>query len=346
LTHVLVRSIWCASFSAALLAPAAFSVESKTTHTGGGTTNLGAAPLPASPQVKLDMQMSPKLKVSASSRARGLAPCLTWVSQDVDPKAALLCVHGLGLHNGAYEHFGKRMADLGIATYAVDVRGFGSWQKAQGRGDVDFDDCLTDVADTLKVIHKVHPQLPVFLLGESMGGAIALRVTSKYPDLVDGLISCVPSGDRFKQRRTELKVALQTLKGFNKKFDVGTSVIEQAGQGNQALKDSWANDPLARLKLSPKELIQFQRFMNENHESARTITHQPVLMVQGIADKLVKPEGTMELFKELSTKDKEIQLINQASHLIFEESQFNDQALNDKVTAIVHNWMTSHIKTK
>lgn len=335
--HILSKSIWCASFCAALA-------------TAGAATDLGAAettrpaaiPQPSAGKTA-GMPMSPRLK---ASKSRGLAPCLTWVNQDSEPKAALLCVHGLGLHNGSYEHFGKRMAALGFATYAVDVRGFGSWQKAQGRSDVDFEDCLNDVSDTLKVIHRVHPGLPVFLLGESMGGAIALRVTSKYPELVDGLISCVPSGDRFKQRRTELKVALHMLEGFNKKFDVGTAVIEQAGHNNQALKDSWAADPLARLKLSPKELIQFQRFMNENHESARTITHQPVLMVQGIADKLVKPEGTMELFKELPTKDKEIQLIKQASHLIFEESQFNDQALNDKVTAMVDNWMTGHIKTK
>jgi acylglycerol lipase len=260
----------------------------------------------------------------------------------------------LGLHNATYQHFGERMAKAGIATYAVDVRGFGSWQQAAGRADVDFEDCLTDVADTLKFIHKANPGLPVFILGESMGGAIALRVTSKYPELVDGLISCVPSGDRFKQRRSELKVALHFLGGgANRKFDVGSEVIEQASSSsddttkvNEGLKSAWANDPLAKLKLSPKELIQFQRFMNENHDVAKTITTKPVLMVQGWEDNLVKWQGTLELWNELPTDDKQIELIPNAKHLIFEESQFNDQALNVRVDKMVTRWIDDHIVKK
>lgn len=282
---------------------------------------------------------------------RGLAPMLTWIDADSDPKAVLLCVHGLGLYNGSFEHFGKQMAPLGYATYAVDVRGFGSWQQSNGNRDVDFEDCLKDVHDTLRVIRRVHPDIPIFILGESMGGAIALRITSRYPELVDGLISAVPSGDRLRQRKTELKVALRLLKGAaNKKFDVGSDVIDQASQGkggkgqiNEELRDKWRRDPLARLELSPNELIQFQHFMNENHDSAKLIKNRPVLMVQGLDDNLVKAEGTLDLWHELPTDDKEIQLIPQARHLIFEESEFNDQALNEKVKAIVTRWLDTHI---
>ncbi len=281
---------------------------------------------------------------------RGMAPCMTWIDSDVDPKAALLCVHGLGLYNNSYENFGKRMASLGIATYAVDVRGFGSWQQAKGRAAVDFEECLDDVRDTLKVIHRAHPGLPVFILGESMGGAIALRLTAKYPQLVDGLISCVPSGDRFRSGKTDLQVAMRFLKGRNKQFDVGSAVVLQASGSrsnsgsNQGLQDAWLKDPLARLSLSPNELIQFQRFMNENHESAKQITERPVLMVQGWEDNLVKWEGTLELWKELATEDKQIELVANAKHLIFEESQFNEQALNDKMDKMVTRWMDDHIK--
>jgi alpha-beta hydrolase superfamily lysophospholipase len=280
---------------------------------------------------------------------RGMAPCMTWINPDVEPTAAILCVHGLGLHNGSYRAFGERMASKGVATYAVDVRGFGSWQQAKGRAEVDFEECLEDVRDTLKVIRRAHPGLPVFILGESMGGAIALRVTAKYPELVDGLISCVPSGDRFRQKKTELRVAMRLLHAPNKKIDVGTDVIHQATEGrsgdvNEQQKESWLNDPLARLSLSPKELLQFQRFMNENHDSARQITRSPVLMVQGWEDNLVKWEGTLELWKEVATDDKQIELVPAAKHLIFEESQFNDQALNEKMDKMVLRWMEDHIK--
>ncbi|MBK9206396.1 MAG: alpha/beta fold hydrolase [Candidatus Obscuribacter sp.] len=108
---------------------------------------------------------------------RGNAPCLSWFNADMPVKAVFVCVHGLGLHNGTYEALGKRLSTFGYATYAIDVRGFGSWMEAKGRECVDFDGCLSDLKSTLKVVHRAHPGVPVYLLGESIGGAIALRAT-------------------------------------------------------------------------------------------------------------------------------------------------------------------------
>src|ERR1700678_305315 len=58
------------------------------------------------------------------------APCLSWIDPQSKPKIALLCIHGLGLNSDSYTNFAKRVAHHGIATYAIDVRGFGSWMKA------------------------------------------------------------------------------------------------------------------------------------------------------------------------------------------------------------------------
>jgi alpha-beta hydrolase superfamily lysophospholipase len=282
---------------------------------------------------------------------RGTPPTMAWVDAEREPRAVLLCVHGLGLHNNSYEAFGKRMAQKGVATYAVDVRGFGSFMNKSTENTVDFESCLEhDIKPTLKVIHRAHPGLPVFLLGESMGGAIALRATEKYPDLVDGLISCVPSGDRFGQAKTDLKVAIHLLKpgGGNKKFDIGSSVVKAASTGaggvNSGLAQDWLEQKLNRKELSPNELMQFQKFMNDNHESAKKICTKPVLVVQGWDDNLVKATGTLKLWEELGTQDKDFVPIWGATHLIFEESQFNDPAVNDKADKVVIRWMLDHIK--
>ncbi|MEZ4544250.1 MAG: hypothetical protein R3C24_10150 [Cyanobacteriota/Melainabacteria group bacterium] len=54
------------------------------------------------------------------------------------------------------------------------------WKPGAGSGRIDFASCLEDVRRTLKVIKRAHRALPVFILGESMGGiAIALR-TAMY----------------------------------------------------------------------------------------------------------------------------------------------------------------------
>jgi acylglycerol lipase len=271
-------------------------------------------------------------------KRRTTPPMITWQNPDKPARCVLLCIHGLGLYNRSYEDFGKRMADLGIAVCAIDVRGFGSWMAAKGRESVDFDGCLADVKATLKVLHRVYPHLPIFIVGESMGGAIALRATSMYPELVSGLISSVPAGDRFQQGRTALKVAVHLLSGADKPFNVGEGVIKQATVKPE-LRDAWLNDPLDRLNLSARELMQFQGFMNQNHESAKAIIDRPVLIVQGCQDKLVKPEGTVELYNELGTHEKQLVLIPRSEHLIFEANQCPDDVLK-----VVTDWIDAHLK--
>lgn len=273
-------------------------------------------------------------------KRRTTPPMITWQSQDREPRCVLLCIHGLGLYNKSYEDFGKRMADSGIAVCAIDVRGFGSWMAAKGRESVDFDGCLADVKATLKVLHRVYPHLPIFLVGESMGGAIALRATSMYPELVSGLISSVPAGDRFQQNRTALKVAVHLLSSPDKPLNIGEGVIKQATE-KQELRDAWLNDPLDRLNISARELLQFQGFMNQNHDSAKAIVDRPVLIVQGCKDHLVKPEGTVELYNELGTQDRQLILIPRSEHLIFEANQCPDEVLK-----VVTDWIDAHLTHK
>lgn len=271
---------------------------------------------------------------------RGNAPCLSWNDSEIPTKAVILCVHGLGLHNATYDAFGQRLSKLGYAVYAIDVRGFGSWMEAKGREKVDFDGCMEDIRVTLKVLHRAHRGLPVFILGESMGGAIALRACALYPELVDGLISSVPAADRFKQGQTKLNVAFHLLADADAPFDIGSQVIKQA-TNKQSLRESWGQNPLTRLKVSANELIQFQHFMNQNHKWAALIKDRPVLFVQGTDDKLVRPQGTVELYNKLSTQDRQIELIPNGEHLIFEEAQFTDREVE-----ILDKWMSAHLTIK
>src|SRR4030095_3833236 len=116
------------------------------------------------------------------------APCVSWLPLDgVKHRVAMLCLHGFSLHKGCYAAFGKEMAKDGIATYAMDMRGFGELKDTTNRTQLDFDGCLADIKAVLEQIHKNHPGLPVIILGESMGGAVALRAAALYPQLISGL---------------------------------------------------------------------------------------------------------------------------------------------------------------
>lgn len=258
-----------------------------------------------------------------------------WEVSDGRPRALLLLVHGFGLHKGTFEAFGKRMAAAGIATYAVDAKGFGTWAEAKGHQDLDFDATLIEVGAILMGLRRNHPGVPVFLLGESMGGAIALQVTAMYPQYVDGLIAAAPSADYYGENQQRVNVALHMLHP-QERFAVGRNVIDKA-TANESLKESWRNDPEARLSLSPAELVRFRLFMMKNKQMARKIKDKPVLVIQGNEDRLAKPDGTLKVFKALTTKDKDLILVGKAEHLIFEEGQFDEHMLG-----VVTSWITKH----
>ncbi|MBX9938356.1 MAG: alpha/beta fold hydrolase [Candidatus Obscuribacterales bacterium] len=267
------------------------------------------------------------------------APCLSWPAQG-KPKAVFLLIHGLGLDATSYGAFAREMAGQGINCYAIDVRGFGSWARAAGHEQVDFDSCLKDIEITLRSIRESsnNKDLPLIVVGESMGGAIALRAASLYPELMTAVISSVPAAERFQEKRTDLKAALDFLKGPNRPSGVSASIIDQAST-DENLKTQWKCDPLSRFDLSPHELLQFQRFMNENHEAAKNIT-VPVLMLQGSKDKLVKPQGSYDLFNRIKCERK-IFISLPSEHLILEEQQTKSDTFTEGVNYLVTGWINA-----
>ncbi len=101
-------------------------------------TAIGAARSDSDQQKAVRKKEKNIIELSTSKKLvrPGNAPCLSWLPTNGNPRAAILCVHGLGLHDGTYADFGQRMAELGYATYAIDVRGFGSFMEAKGRVDL------------------------------------------------------------------------------------------------------------------------------------------------------------------------------------------------------------------
>lgn len=268
-------------------------------------------------------------------------PMRKWVDSTANgaPQAVLLCVHGLGLNGDSYNDFAGKVVPKGILIYAMDVRGFGEWQREKGHKKIDFNQAVEDCAKVLKFVRTENPKLPLFLLGESMGGALVLRTTALHGDLMDGTISSVPANDRFQQKITDVKVALHALEGLRKPFDEGKQVIDQATV-NPALRKGWAADPLDRMDFSPVDLLQFQLFCNENHDSAKEITRTPICVFQGGSDKLIKPNGTAHLFSQIKVKDKILIVLGYSEHLMFEETQYiNPTQAIDHLMA----WINDHL---
>lgn len=261
-------------------------------------------------------------------------PMRSWVPM-AKPKEVLLCVHGLGFSSLSFSEFGNEMAGRGYAVYAMDVRGFGQWMKRKEGDRCDFEGCLTDVEKALKMLRKAYPGVPVFLVGESMGGAIALAATSRYPSLVDGLVSAVPSSDRFGKVKGEISVGARYLENKDKEIDIAPVVVARS-TSDKALQREMQAQSTNRMKITPRELKEFDDFMKGNNDAAALIERQPVLMLAGFKDKLVKPEGTIELFNALTTQDKLLMVVGDGEHLLLEESQLTGQ-----LAQLLDDWIHS-----
>lgn len=118
-------------------------------------------------------------------------PLKSWLPKD-KPKAVIIAVHGFNDYSNAFEGTGKYFSKRGIAVYAYDQRGFG---RAPETGIWAGEENLTsDLAAGVKQLLRRYPRTPLYILGESMGGAVAIvsLADPKFPH-VDGVILSAPA---------------------------------------------------------------------------------------------------------------------------------------------------------
>jgi len=278
---------------------------------------------------------SSRAKPAGASEQRPL-PLILWRAKSAPPKALIIAVHGLGLHCASFQKFAERMNAENITVCAMDVRGFGSWRLARGREELDLRNSINDIRGLVKLAHVKFPEVPVFILGESMGGALALRYAAEFPNTINGVISSVPADRRYKEKRDALRVAINFLKHPNKPMSV-ENVLSRAATLD-SVSPEVLTDPMMRSELSPKELLKFQLFMRETTIKASQIKNCPVLMVQGMKDRLAKPGASIDIYNNISSEDRDLYLVGQCQHLIFEEVDTPDVVFQSLLV-----WLTNQV---
>ncbi len=108
------------------------------------------------------------------------------------PKAICLLIHGLGGHSQRWESFARFFLQHKISSYAIELRGFGQTKEIKGHID-SFEIYLNDVDALSQIIQQEHPAVPLFLIGESLGGLIAFLMAIKKPMAFAGLICLSPA---------------------------------------------------------------------------------------------------------------------------------------------------------
>ncbi|MHB8057778.1 MAG: alpha/beta hydrolase [Desulfuromonadaceae bacterium] len=121
-----------------------------------------------------------------------ILPLRSWLPKKGKVKAVIVGLHGFNDYNNFLASPANYLSRHGIACYSYDQRGFGG---APGRGLWSGIEAYTnDLTCFVSEVRKRHPGIPLFVLGESMGGAVTIvAMAGSNPPDADGVILVAPA---------------------------------------------------------------------------------------------------------------------------------------------------------
>jgi len=231
-------------------------------------------------------------------------PMRVWLPEDGAPiKAVIVALHGFNDYSNAFAVPAKDWATHGIATYAYDQRGFGDTAERGfwvGRKQLD-----EDVATATHMAHQRHPGLPVYLLGESMGGAIIVSAVTgeagaKRPE-VDGIILSAPAVWGRETMNVVERTALWVVKKVAPRMTLTGSGLKIWPSDNIEMLRGLSRDPMVIKETRVDAIDGLVDLMSAALKVAPDV-QVPMLLLYGEKDQLVPKVPTKLMIERLPTK--------------------------------------------
>ncbi len=246
------------------------------------------------------------------------------------PSAVILALHGFGDY--APSTFAKAApywAERNITVYAYDQRGHG--RNDSNRVWPGAETLIADAASITKAIRANHPDLPVYLLGHSMGGGVALAATNSGVD-IDGLILAAPAVWGGEEIALPYRIAAWAgAMILPDKRWTGEGVVTIQASDNIPELHRMGRDPLVIGAPSSREFMGLIRIMDKAVIAAPRVTH-PTLVLYGDKDEVTPPKPVDAAYEALAGK-KTFRRYPEGWHLLFRDLQA------EVVWADVANWI-------
>ncbi|GAA5898231.1 hypothetical protein JCM6882_000108 [Rhodosporidiobolus microsporus] len=290
----------------------------------------------------------------------------TWTPPSGVPvRAQVLFVHGFIEHVERYDHAFPRFADKGISVFAYDQRGFGrtaTYTPKHTQGRTSWPQQLEDIEFWLKHAQSLNPDVPLFLYGHSMGGALSLafslgRCTSSptsHPHTPSPLLSSLSgvliSSPLLRQspsvKASPLIVRAGSLLGkVSGSLTLKAPVKAEDCTRDPVAREAYVNDPLCKQQGTFRGVAD----MLLGGESLMTHSYKhwpptlPLLIVHGTADKVTDPKASEEFVgkvkNEVGAKDATFKPFEGYFH------EMHNEPGEDKNVEIdfLADWIVSHL---
>ncbi|MGD2060594.1 MAG: lysophospholipase [Acidimicrobiia bacterium] len=231
-----------------------------------------------------------------------------WDPEETSRRIVLL-VHGYAEHGGRYGHVAAALTGRGAVVYADDHLGHG---RSDGERALitDFQHVVGDIHALAGIARREHPDIPLVLVGHSMGGLLVGRFAQTWPVEVAGVAFCgAVIGDWQWARDVLTRPELP-----NVPFD------PDALSRDPAVGAEYAADPLVyhgqyKRGLLEAEVVALDRF----EEDIDRLT-MPVLFLHGADDPFVPYQRSLQAVREMPSEDVTVHVYEGARHEVLNET--------------------------
>lgn len=250
-------------------------------------TSPGTPPSSASPHI------TEHIFVSFDNTA---LPLRVWLPAD-EIKGVIISLHGFNDYSNFIKDAASFFNKRNLALYAYDQRGFG---KTTTRGRWSGWQAMTDdLAAFVAVINQVYPDTPVYILGDSMGGAVAIvTMAQSNPPDVDGVILVAPAvwarSEMPFYQRFALWIGAHTIPW---KKVTGQSLGITASDNIEMLREL-GKDPLVIKQTRIEVLYGLSNLMDKAFDSAERF-RAPSLILYGEKDEIIPRKPVLDFYKRL-----------------------------------------------
>ncbi|XP_038995647.1 caffeoylshikimate esterase-like isoform X2 [Hibiscus syriacus] len=286
-----------------------------------------------------------KMKESYEVNSRGLEIfSKSWLPEASHPKAMVFFCHGYGDTCTFFaEGIARKLASCGYGVFAMDYPGFGLSEGLHCYID-NFDRLVDDVMEQYTKI-KENPDfrtLPCFLFGQSMGGAVALKMHLKQPNAWSGACLVAPMC-KIADDMVPPWILKQILIGMANILPK-QKLVPQKDLAEAAFRD------IKKRKLTPYNVIAYKdkprlrtalemlRITAEIEQNMEKVS-LPILILHGENDIVTDPSVSRALYEKASSSDKNIIIYKDAGHSLL-EGEPDDMIL--RVFSDIVSWLEEH----
>jgi acylglycerol lipase len=255
-------------------------------------------------------------------------------------------VHGLSQHKESLDLIATTLAEDGYLTLAIDQRGHGQWHSAGRKGTegylCDYKGTVNDLVGLVSDLKRKNNDLPIFLMGESIGASVVLQAATQVPDKVHGIIlcSCAARTTKFKTSWV-LKDVLKKMINPRSEISLAKYQSEYACENKATLAETM-EDKEARSGLRGREILQTKRYFAANMKYAKRLDPSTdLLLLSGSLDKLTLPVSCRKLINAANSNNKELVTIRNSGHMMIGRPDVFPQT-----KAVVLNWLNAESNNK